>query len=327
MFEHSYYTGDLQHTSFLVTGGAGFIGSNLVAYLLKYQAKKVRVLDNLSTGYYANIQEFESYPNFEFMQGDIRDLETCHQAVKGMDYVSHQAALGSVPRSINDPITSNTVNVGGFLNMLVAVKESSSVKKMVYAASSSTYGDSKKLPKVENIIGKPLSPYAVTKYVNELYADVFAKTYGTATIGLRYFNVFGPKQSPNGAYAAVIPLFMQALKDGVPPTINGDGEQTRDFTYVENAVQANIRACFASEEADNEVYNVAYGERISLNVLWESLQTAAQSELTPNYGPPRVGDVRDSLANIEKAKALLNYTPLFDVRDGLHLTWQTFKKL
>ena len=327
MFEHSYHTEDLQHTSFLVTGGAGFIGSNLVAYLLKYQAKRVRVLDNLSNGYYANIKEFESYPNFEFMEGDIRDLETCHQAVEGMDYVSHQAALGSVPRSINDPITSNAVNVGGFLNMLVAVKESTSVKKMVYAASSSTYGDSRSLPKVEEIIGNPLSPYAVTKYVNELYADVFAKTYGTATIGLRYFNVFGPKQSPNGAYAAVIPLFMQALKDGVPPTINGDGEQTRDFTYVENAVQANVRACFASEEADNEVYNVAYGERISLNILWESLQAAADSDLTPHYGPPRVGDVRDSLANIEKAKALLNYTPLFDVRKGLQLTWQTFKKL
>ena len=224
MFEHSYHTENLQHTSFLVTGGAGFIGSNLVAYLLKYQAKKVRVLDNLSNGYYTNIKEFESYPNFEFMEGDIRDLDTCHQAVEGMDYVSHQAALGSVPRSINDPITSNAVNVGGFLNMLVAVKESTSVKKMVYAASSSTYGDSRSLPKVEEIIGNPLSPYAVTKYVNELYADVFAKTYGTATIGLRYFNVFGPKQSPNGAYAAVIPLFMQALKDGVPPTINGDGE-------------------------------------------------------------------------------------------------------
>lgn len=327
MFEHSYHTEDLRHTSFLVTGGAGFIGSNLVAYLLKYQAKKVRVLDNLSNGYYANIKEFESYPNFEFMEGDIRDLETCHQAVKGIDYVSHQAALGSVPRSINDPISSNAVNVGGFLNMLVAVKESKSIKKMVYAASSSTYGDSRSLPKVEEIIGNPLSPYAVTKYVNELYADVFAKTYGTATIGLRYFNVFGPKQSPNGAYAAVIPLFMQALKEGVPPTIHGDGEQTRDFTYVENAVQANIRACFASAEADNEVYNVAYGERISLNVLWESLQTAAQSNLTPHYGPPRVGDVRDSLANIEKAKALLKYNPLFDVRQGLQLTWQTFKGL
>ncbi|MEO2059139.1 MAG: SDR family oxidoreductase [Mesonia sp.] len=325
MFEHSYHTEDLQHTSFLVTGGAGFIGSNLVAYLLKYQAKKVRVLDNLSNGYYANIKEFESYPNFEFMEGDIRDLATCHTAVEGMDYVSHQAALGSVPRSINDPITSNAVNVGGFLNMLVAVKESATVKKMVYAASSSTYGDSRSLPKVEEIIGNPISPYAVTKYVNELYADVFAKTYGIATIGLRYFNVFGPKQSPNGAYAAVIPLFMQALKEGVPPTINGDGEQTRDFTYVENAVQANVRAFFAAEKANNEVYNIAYGERISLNVLWESLQAAAQSELTPNYGPPRVGDVRDSLANIEKAKGLLKYTPLFDVRQGLHLTWHTFK--
>ena len=327
MYTNKYHREDLSSYAFLVTGGAGFIGSNIVAYLLKFGAKKVKVLDNLSNGYYANIKEFEGDDRFEFIEGDIRNLQTCKEAILGVDFVTHQAALGSVPRSINDPITSNAVNVSGFLNMLVAVKESTSVKKMVYAASSSTYGDSRSLPKVEEIIGNPLSPYAVTKYVNELYADVFAKTYDTATIGLRYFNVFGPKQSPNGAYAAVIPLFMQALKDGVSPTINGDGEQTRDFTYVENAVQANIRAMFAPEKANNQVYNVAYGERISLNVLWESLQVAANSDLSPNYGPPRVGDVRDSLANIEKAKALLNYTPLFDVREGLHLTWQTFKKL
>ncbi len=325
MFENKYHSSNLADYSFLVTGGAGFIGSNLVAYLLKYEAKKVWVLDNLSTGFYSNLQEFEAYENFEFIEGDIRDLTTCQAALKGIDYVSHQAALGSVPRSINDPITSNEVNISGFLNMLVALKENPSVKRMVYAASSSTYGDSKSLPKVEEKIGKPLSPYAVTKYVNELYADVFGKTYGVEVIGLRYFNVFGPKQSPQGAYAAVIPLFMKALQDGEAPTINGDGEQTRDFTYVENAVQANVKALFAPQEAAGEVFNVAYGERISLNQLWTSLQEASGKEIAPNYGPPRQGDVRDSLANIEKAKRLLNYDPLFDVSKGLALTWQTFQ--
>lgn len=320
----AYHTQDLKDYSFLITGGAGFIGSNLVQYLLEYGAKKVRVLDNLSNGYYANIEEFENHPAFEFMEGDIRDLATCKKALNGIDYVSHQAALGSVPRSINDPITSNDVNVSGFLNMLVAQKESDSVKRLVYAASSSTYGDSKSLPKVEEQIGKPLSPYAVTKYVNELYADVFAKTYGIEIIGLRYFNVFGPKQSPNGAYAAVIPLFMQALKDGEAPTINGDGEQTRDFTFVENAVQANIKALFAPQEAVNEVYNVAYGERISLNQLWKSLQEAAGSDLKAEYGPSRQGDVRDSLANIQKGKDKLGYEPQYSVHNGLQVTWSNF---
>ncbi|MDT0295750.1 SDR family oxidoreductase [Mesonia ostreae] len=323
-YTQAYHTEDISKINFLVTGGAGFIGSNLVQYLLEHGAKKVRVLDNLSNGYYYNIKEFVSNPAFEFMEGDIRDLETCKKALDGIDYVSHQAALGSVPRSINDPITSNDVNVSGFLNMLVAQKESSSVKRLVYAASSSTYGDSPSLPKVEDTIGKPLSPYAVTKYVNELYADVFAKTYGIEIIGLRYFNVFGPKQSPNGAYAAVIPLFMQALKDGEAPTINGDGEQTRDFTFVQNAVQANIKALFASKEATNEVYNVAYGERISLNQLWKSLQEAAQSNLKANYGPSRQGDVRDSLANIDKGKEKLDYEPQFSVHDGLQITWSNF---
>jgi UDP-N-acetylglucosamine 4-epimerase len=233
--------------------------------------------------------------------------------------------LGSVPRSINDPGTTNDVNITGFLNMLVALKESDSVKRMVYAASSSTYGDSKNLPKVEDIIGKPLSPYAVTKYVNELYADVFGKTYNTDVIGLRYFNVFGPKQSPNGAYAAVIPLFMQALQDNEPAKINGDGEQTRDFTFVENAVQANIRGFFAPKEAANEVFNVACGERISVNYLWQSLRDAADKDISPIYGPPRQGDVRDSLANISKAENLLGYKPEYSVRDGLKITWDYFK--
>ena len=323
-YTHAYHTEDLSTISFLVTGGAGFIGSNLVQYLLEHGAKKVRVLDNLSNGYYANIEEFEAHPAFEFMEGDIRDLETCKHALNGIDYVSHQAALGSVPRSIDDPITSNEVNISGFLNMLVAQKESDSVKRLVYAASSSTYGDSESLPKVEGTIGKPLSPYAVTKYVNELYADVFAKTYGIEIIGLRYFNVFGPKQSPSGAYAAVIPLFMQALKDGEAPTIHGDGEQTRDFTFVQNAVQANIKALFAPQNATNEVYNVAYGERISLNHLWANLKEFANSSLEANYGPERQGDVRDSLASIHKAKTQLGYEPKFDVRKGLKVTWENF---
>jgi UDP-N-acetylglucosamine 4-epimerase len=324
LYNTKYHTEDLSKYSFLITGGAGFIGSNLVAYLLKYGAGKVRVLDNLATGFMANLEGFRDHNAFEFMEGDIRDPESCKKAMDGIDYVSHQAALGSVPRSINDPVTSNAVNVSGFLNMLVAQNETPSVKKMVYAASSSTYGDSKSLPKIEDKIGNPISPYAVTKLVNELYADVFYKTYGTPTIGLRYFNVFGPNQSPTGAYAAVIPLFMQALKDEVSPTINGDGEQTRDFTFVENAVQANIRAFFATEEATNQVFNVAYGNRISLNELWSSLKDISGKDIEANYGPPRKGDVRDSLANIEKARRLMNYNPEFSVRDGLKTTWKHF---
>jgi UDP-N-acetylglucosamine 4-epimerase len=324
MYQNAYHNQELHKYNFLITGGAGFIGSNLVEYLLKFGAKHVRVLDNLSNGYHENIAEFESEPNFEFIEGDIRNLEDCEKAVNTIDIVLHQAALRSVPRSIDDPITSNAVNVSGFLNMLVASKGSESVKRFVYAASSSTYGDSPTLPKVEDVIGKPLSPYAVTKYVNELYADVFAKTYGMEIIGLRYFNVFGPKQSPQGAYAAVIPLFMQALKDKTPPTINGDGEQTRDFTFVENAVQANIKAAFADTKAVNKVYNVACGERISLNRLWKDLQHASDTELEANYGPPRRGDVRDSLAQIDKAREFLNYDPKFKVKEGLEMTWKHF---
>ncbi|WP_426430864.1 SDR family oxidoreductase [Winogradskyella sp. HB-48] len=324
MCSNQYHNQDISQLSFLVTGGAGFIGSNIVEYLLKYGAKKVRVLDNFSNGYRENLIEFIDNPSFELLEGDIRDMETCTKAVEGIDYVTHQAALGSVPRSINDPATSNEVNVSGFLNMLIAVKDSCTVKRMIYAASSSTYGDSKSLPKVEDTIGKPLSPYAVTKYVNELYADVFAKTYGTDLIGLRYFNVFGPKQSPKGAYAAVIPLFMQALKDNKASKINGDGQQTRDFTFVDNAVQANIRGFFASKEAANEVFNVACGERISINYLWDSLKAAADSDLQAVYGPPRQGDVRDSLADISKAEKLLGYKPQYTVKEGLKITWDYF---
>lgn len=325
MYDKKYHSEDLSALSFLITGGGGFIGSNIVEYLLKYGAKKVRVLDDFSNGHRKNLTEFHDNNAFELIEGDIRDLNTCMNAMDGVDYVSHQAALGSVPRSINDPATSNAVNISGFLNMMIALKDSSSVKRMVYAASSSTYGDSQSLPKIEDHIGKPLSPYAVTKYVNELYADVFGKTYDTDVIGLRYFNVFGPKQSPDGAYAAVIPLFMQALIDNEPPTINGDGEQTRDFTFVDNAVQANIRGFFASNAAKNQVFNVACGERISVNYLWDSLCESANSNLQANYGPPRLGDVRDSLADISKAKSLLGYDPQYTVKEGLKITWEHFR--
>lgn len=325
LINHIYHTEDLSEKQFLVTGGAGFIGANIVDYLLRHSAKKVRVLDNLSNGYLSNITPFMSLPNFEFIEGDIRDYETCITAMKDIDYVSHQAALGSVPRSINDPATSNDVNVSGFLNMLIALKESSTVKRMVYAASSSTYGDSKNLPKVENEIGKPLSPYAVTKYVNELYAEVFGKTYNTDVIGLRYFNVFGPKQSPKGAYAAVIPLFMAAIAGNKSATINGDGMQTRDFTYVDNAVQANIKSFFASTQAKNEVFNVACNNRISVNQLWEELNGLAGKNIQAIHGPGRLGDVRDSLADISKAEKLIGYKPQFNTSEGLALTWNYFK--
>jgi UDP-N-acetylglucosamine 4-epimerase len=326
MYKHKYHSEDLSDYSFLITGGAGFIGSNIVEYLLKNKAKLVRVLDNFSNGYRENLEEFQSNPAFELMEGDIRDLQTCKDAMQNIDYVSHQAALGSVPRSINDPNTTNDVNITGFLNMMVALKESDTVKRMVYAASSSTYGDSKTLPKVEENIGKPLSPYAVTKYVNELYADVFGKTYNTDVIGLRYFNIFGPKQSPKGAYAAVIPLFMEAIKNNDAATINGDGGQTRDFTFVENAVQANIKGFFAPKEAANQVFNIACGERISVNYLWEHINEAADKSIDAIYGPPRQGDVRDSLANISKAEKLMGYKPEFTVREGLKITWENFIK-
>lgn len=302
----------------LVTGGAGFIGSNLVEALLQDERiGKVRVLDNLSTGYIHNIEEFFPNPNFEFLEGDIRNFDTCMKACKGMDLISHQAALGSVPRSINDPLTTNAVNITGTLNIFTAAKESN-IDRVIYAASSSTYGDHPGLPKVEDKIGNPLSPYAVTKYVSELYAKVFHTTYGLNTIGLRYFNIFGPKQSPNGAYAAAIPLFIQCILDNEKPTINGDGSHSRDFTFVANAVRANILALFTDkEEALNQVYNVACGEQTSLNQLWQYLQEIMDSSLTPNYGKERKGDVKDSLANIDKIKSNLGYQVHVNIREGL----------
>jgi UDP-N-acetylglucosamine/UDP-N-acetylgalactosamine 4-epimerase len=308
----------MQPKNILVTGGAGFIGSNLVETLLSDERiGKVRVLDNLSTGFYHNIAEFENNPKFEFTQGDIRDYNTCLETCEGVDLISHQAALGSVPRSINDPITTNAVNITGTLNIFAAAKEKR-IKRVVFAASSSTYGDSVELPKVEDKIGKPLSPYAVTKYVSELYAHVFALNYDFEYIGLRYFNVFGPKQNPNGAYAAVIPLFIQKLLNNERPTINGDGLVSRDFTYVANAVQANLLALFTdNKEAINQIYNVACGERTTLKQMWEQLKIAAKSDLEPIYGPNRKGDIPHSLADISKIKQQLDYVEKVKVMEGL----------
>lgn len=306
----------------LVTGGAGFIGSNLCEALLN-NGNTVRCLDNFATGKRENIGPFLENENFSLLEGDIRDLDTCQTACIGMDYVLHQAALGSVPRSINDPITSNDVNVSGFLNMLVAARDQK-VKRLVYAASSSTYGDSTNMPKVEDIIGKPLSPYAITKYVNELYADVFAKTYGLETIGLRYFNVFGRRQDPNGAYAAVIPKFVMQLMQHKSPVINGDGSFSRDFTYIDNVVQMNIRAMLGTKpEAVNTVYNVAYGERTDLKELVSLLKEYLSEydgeikNVETIYGPERKGDVPHSLASIDKAKKFLGYAPEYDIKTGL----------
>lgn len=306
----------------LVTGGAGFIGSNLCESLIA-NGNKVSCLDNFSTGKRKNIEPLLSHPNFTLIEGDIRNLEDCHKACSSVDYILHQAALGSVPRSINDPITSNDVNVSGFLNMLVAARDAQ-VKRFVYAASSSTYGDSKSLPKVEEHIGKPLSPYAITKYVNELYADIFSKTYGLETVGLRYFNVFGRKQDPDGAYAAVIPKFVMQLMKHESPIINGDGTYSRDFTYIDNVIQMNVRAIVSdNKEAINTVYNVAYGERTDLNelvhLLKEYLSTfdAKIAEVAIKYGPTRQGDVPHSLASVDKAKKMLGYDPEFNINTGL----------
>lgn len=306
----------------LITGGAGFIGSNLTEYFLG-KGHQVVVLDNFATGHRHNIAQHEGNPNFELIEGDIRITADCEKAVQGVDYVLHQAALGSVPRSIKDPQTSNEVNVSGFLNMLVAARDAH-VKRFIYAASSSTYGDSESLPKVEDKIGKPLSPYAITKYVNELYAEIFSKTYGMETIGLRYFNVFGRRQDPNGAYAAVIPLFVKKFMNHESPVINGTGDYSRDFTYVDNVIQMNERAMLTENpEAVNTVYNTAVGDRTTLNQLVGYLKEFL-TEYDPEianveviHGPNRQGDIPHSLASVDKAKNLLGYAPSHVIKEGL----------
>ena len=318
----------------LVTGGAGFIGSNIVESLLKNdEVSCVRVLDNLATGSVSNIEEFYSYSQpghqagrFEFVQGDIRDYSVCLQACDNIDMISHQAALGSVPRSVDDPLTTNEVNITGTLNIFTAAKEKN-VKRVVYAASSSTYGDQPDLPKVEDKIGKPLSPYAVTKYVNELYAEVFAALYGMEFIGLRYFNVFGKKQNPKGPYAAVIPLFIEAMLNDQSPTINGNGKHSRDFTHVTNVVEANILSLFTkSKKALNQVYNIAYGQQTSLLQLFDYLKKISMSNVEPFYAVERIGDVKHSLADISKAKNLLGYDPKISVEQGLKKTFEWYKE-
>ncbi len=312
----------------LVTGGAGFIGSNLCETLLNNNIDVV-CLDNFSTGKRINIEPFLTNNNFVLIEGDIRNLEDCHKACNGVDFVLHQAALGSVPRSINDPITTNDVNVSGFLNMLVASRDAG-VNRFVYAASSSTYGDHEALPKVEDVIGKPLSPYAITKYVNELYADIFHSTYNLDTIGLRYFNVFGKRQDPNGAYAAVIPKFVQQFINHESPIINGDGSYSRDFTYIDNVVQMNINAITSNnEKALNNVYNVAYGERTTLLELATLLKTflsefdSSIKNIEIKHRENRIGDIPHSLASIDKAKQLLDYNPKYNISSGLKaaVTW------
>jgi UDP-N-acetylglucosamine/UDP-N-acetylgalactosamine 4-epimerase len=313
---------ELSNKTILVTGGAGFIGSNLCETLLE-KGNKVVCLDNFATGKKENVKEFFKDNNFRLIEGDIRKLGDCLKATNDVDYVLHQAALGSVPRSIKEPITSNEVNVSGFLNMLVASRDNG-VKRFVYAASSSTYGDSESMPKVEHVIGKPLSPYAITKYVNELYADIFSKTYGLETIGLRYFNVFGRKQDPNGAYAAVIPKFVSQLMKGQSPVINGDGNYSRDFTYVDNVIQANLLSLVTTKEkAINTVYNVAYGDRNTLNDLMKYLKEYLSEfdskilNVEVIYGPTRPGDIPHSHASVAKAKDNLNYNPEFSLQQGL----------
>ena len=329
----------------LITGGAGFIGSNLCEYFVE-KGYQVRCLDNLATGYIENLDDFIDSPSFEFIEGDIRDFDTCREAVHDCDYVLHQAALGSVPRSIENPISTNNVNIVGFLNMLVAARDAK-IKRFVYAASSSTYGDSVELPKVEERIGKPLSPYAITKYVNELYADVFSKTYGIECIGLRYFNVFGRRQDPNGAYAAVIPLWVKDFIMGESPTINGDGCFSRDFTYIDNVLQANELAMLtptatirerarlynlelSEKHAINLVFNIAYGGNTTLNQLFHILREnlahydQAIADIEPIYAQPRAGDIPHSTASILKAKRILNYQPQYDALSGFKAACQWY---
>lgn len=320
-----FHEQDLSSSTFLVTGGAGFIGSHIAEYLLTNGAAKVRVLDNLATGSTFNLDVLRRFEKFEFLEGDIRNLQDCRRACDGIDFISHQAALGSVPRSIKDPATTNDVNSGGFVNMAFAAAETG-VKKFVYASSSSVYGDEPSLPKTEERLGNCLSPYAVSKKTNELYATVFGNMYSMPFLGFRYFNVFGPRQSPEGQYAAVIPLFISAIMSDQSAKINGDGEQTRDFTYVENAVQVNVRGMLSDDpRAFNQVYNVAVGENFSINFLYQSILEHFGKKLRPDYMPPRAGDIRNSLADISKAQSLLRYQPTFSFTDGLKKTIEYFQ--
>jgi UDP-N-acetylglucosamine 4-epimerase len=324
---NTFHKEDLSKISFLVTGGAGFIGSHIAEYLLKNNAGKVRVLDNMANGFFSNLEVLNAYNGFEFIEGDIRNLETCRKACEGINYVSHQAALGSVPRSIKNPSDTNDVNVGGFVNILKAAVENK-VKQFVYASSSSVYGDELSSPKKENKTGNCLSPYAVSKKADEMYADVFSKIYNIPVLGFRYFNIFGPRQDPDGPYAAVIPLFVKAIMENTSAFINGDGEQSRDFTFVENAVQANIKGMLTNnEEAKNKVYNVAVSESYSVNFLYKSIKEYLKSDVEAIHREPREGDIRNSLADISLAKSLLDYEPTTKFDAGLIRTIDFFKKL
>lgn len=324
---NTFHKEDLSKVSFLVTGGAGFIGSHIAEYLLKNNAGKVRVIDNMANGFFSNLEVLNAYNGFEFIEGDIRNLETCRKACEGINYVSHQAALGSVPRSIKNPSDTNDVNVGGFVNILKAAVENK-VKQFVYASSSSVYGDNSSSPKNENNTGNCLSPYAVSKKADEMYADVFSKIYNIPVLGFRYFNIFGPRQDPDGPYAAVIPLFVKAIMENTSAFINGDGEQSRDFTFVENAVQANIKGMLTTnDEAKNKVYNVAVGESYSVNFLYNSIKEYLKSDVEAIHREPREGDIRNSLADISLAKSLLGYEPTTKFDAGLIHTIEFFKEL
>ena len=325
MYTLNFHQTDISKTSFLITGGAGFIGSNIVNYLLTFGAKKVRVIDDLSNSSGENLKPFMEFANFEFVNGDISNYDDCLKVTEGIDFISNQAALGSVPRSLANPLATNNANVVGFLNMITAARKNK-VKRIVYASSSSVYGDSQKLPKIEAEIGSPLSPYAVSKYTNELYAKVSHLSYGQEIIGLRYFNIFGPNQSPDGAYAAVIPIFIESLLKNQSPFINGDGKQSRDFTFVENAVQANIRALFTTDNnAIGEVFNVAVGESYSLIDLFETVKKGVGADVSVVHREERAGDVKNSLADISKAKKMLGYNPQVRFKEGMQETIDWFK--
>ena len=326
LYSTKYHSVDISQYKFLITGGAGFIGSNIAEYLIKHKAGHVTVLDNLSNGYFENISKFINYENFTFLEGDITDYNTCDSAIKNADYVLHQAALGSVPRSIKDPLKSNDVNIKGHLNILESVKNNNNIKRLVYAASSSSYGDSNALPKVEGEEGHPVSPYAVTKLVNELYAEVYFRIHGLKSVGLRYFNVFGPNQNPNNPYAAVIPLFCNCFINNKVPIINGDGLTSRDFTFVENVVQANIKALFSNKIKKHEIINVACNSKVTLIEIIEILNKLSKKTIIPKHVEEREGDIKHSLAEIKKANNLIDYNPKFDFILGLEIVYNWYKK-